>query len=133
VERDCQLVILAHRHSWDARYQVSALAAATAASRRPVAICLFFGALSAWVTGAWDELDPAPPLDPGTLAALDFPPLSSLLASGRAAGHIRVYACSASARFLGLDLAAVQGAVDAVLGWQSFAGWIATAPRTVTF
>jgi peroxiredoxin family protein len=127
------LVVLAHRDGWDFRYQVSALAAASAAGGSSVAVCLFFGALSAWAEGRWDAPDLEPPLDAVHLAALDFPPLGELLAPGRAEQRIRVYACSASVRFLGLDAAAVQERVDAVLGWQSFARLIAEAQRTVSF
>jgi predicted peroxiredoxin len=98
-----------------------------------VAICLFFGALDAWAQGRWDDLDPALPLTARRLEALDFPPLSTLLAPGREEGRIRLYACSASVRFLGLEPAVVQESVDAVLGWQSFARMVAEAQRAVAF
>jgi len=62
-----------------------------------------------------------------------FPPLSSLLGPARAAGSLKLYGCSASARLLGLDLGRVQERVDAILGWQSFAARIAKADRVVTF
>ena len=61
-----------------------------------------------------------------------MPPLSQMLESGREEGLIRVYACSATARLLGLDLAKVQASVDAMLGWQSFARMIRETGRVVT-
>jgi peroxiredoxin family protein len=55
-----------------------------------------------------------------------------MLAAGREEGLIRFYACSASARMLGLDPAQVQAAVDAFLGWQSFSRMIRDSARVVT-
>jgi peroxiredoxin family protein len=127
------LFILAHGGSWDMRFQVSSLAASAAVAGERVEVALFFGALEAWVAGRWDALDPAPPVSAQRLAALNMAPLSSLLAAGREAGSIRLFACSASCRILGLDMAAVQAAVDAVLGWQTFARLSAEAGRVVTF
>lgn len=126
------LLILAHGGSWDRRFQVTSLAASTVAAGRRVEVALFFAALAAWVGGSWDELDPAPPVDAAHLERLGLPPLSEMLRPGREAGLLRLYACSASARFLDLDLARVQGAVDAILGWQSFAKMITEAERVVT-
>lgn len=126
------LLILAHADRWDGRFQISSLAASAASVGETVEIALFFGALDAWARGEWDRLDPAPPLTLERLEMANMPPLSSMLQSGRDAGTIRLYACSASARLLGLDLGTVQGSVDAILGWQSFAKRIADATRTVT-
>ncbi len=126
------LLILAHGGSWDLRFQISSLAASAAAAGRRVDIALFFGALDAWVGGRWDEHDPAPPVTAARLDALAMPPLSSLLAAGRADGSIRVYACSASARLVDLDTARVQAAVDAMLGWQTFSRMIEETDRVVT-
>lgn len=126
------LLILAHADSWERRFQVSSLAASAAASGQPVQIGLFFAALAAWVNEAWDELDPRPPLTSERIEALNYPPLSSLLARGREEGQIRLYACSASTRFLDLGLARVQERCDAILGWPTFAAMIRRAERVVT-
>lgn len=126
------LLILAHGGSWDMRFQISALAASTAAAGERVDVALFFGALDAWVRGRWDELDPQPPLSAERLESLAMPPLSEMLAAGREEGLIRFYACSASARMLGLDPAQVQASVDAFLGWQSFSRMIRDSARVVT-
>jgi predicted peroxiredoxin len=61
-----------------------------------------------------------------------MPPLSEMLAAGREEGLIRFYACSASARMLGLDVAQVQASVDSLLGWQSFSRMIREAGQVVT-
>jgi peroxiredoxin family protein len=127
------LMILAHGGSWEMRFQVSSLAASAAAAGEQVEVALFFAALDAWVGGRWDALDPAPPVSARRLEMLDLPALSSMLAPGRTAGLIHVYACSASCRVLGLDLERVQAVVDAVLGWQTFSRLTATAGRVVSF
>jgi peroxiredoxin family protein len=127
------LMILAHGGGWEMRYQVSSLAASAAAAGEEVEIALFFGALDSWAGGRWDALDPVPPVEVARLEALGLPPLSSMLAPGRTAGQIRVYACSASCRILGLDLARVQEAVDAILGWQTLSRMTATTGRVVSF
>lgn len=114
------------------RFQISSLAASAAAAGSRVEVALFFNALDRWVCGGWDTLDPQPPLSSERLEAFDLPPLSEMLAAGRENGQIRVYACSASSRFLGLDAATVQERVDAVLGWQSFSRMIQQAGRVVT-
>jgi peroxiredoxin family protein len=125
-------LILAHGGSWEMRFQVSSLAASAAAAGERVDVALFFGALHSWVTGGWDELDPQPPLTAERLESFDLPPLSEMLAQGRADGLIRFYACSASTRLLGLDTAKVQASVDVLLGWQSFSRMIREAGRVVT-
>jgi peroxiredoxin family protein len=126
------LLILAHAGHWDGRFQITSLAASAASAGDSVDIALFFGALDAWAKGDWDRLDPSPPLTPERLEAANMPPLTEMLAAGRETGKIRLYACSASARLLGLDIATVQTSVDAILGWQSFAQRIAEAGKTVT-
>jgi len=126
-------MILAHGGAWETRFQVSSLAASAAAAGEEVEIALFFAALDAWAGGRWDALDPGPPLSAERLEALGLPPLSTLLTPGREAGSIRIYACSASSRILGLDMAGVQEAVDAVLGWQTLSRMTATAGRVVSF
>lgn len=126
------LFILAHGGSWEMRFQVSSLAASAAAAGERVDVALFFGALDAWARSRWDEIDPQPPLSVERVEASGMPPLSEMLAMGREDDLIRIYACSASTRLLGLDRAMVQDSVDALLGWQSFARMIREAGRVVT-
>jgi len=126
------LLILAHGGTWEMRFQISSLAASAAAAGERVEVALFFGALDAWVRGQWDEIDPAPPLSASRVESCGLPPLTEILAPGREEGLIRLYACSASTRLLGLDTANVQAAVDVLLGWQSFARMIREAGRVVT-
>lgn len=127
------LLILAQGGSWETRFQVSSLASSEAAAGRAVDIALFFGALDAWVRERWSVLDPEPPVDRDRLDSLALPPLADLLAAGRREGSLRLFACSASVRILGLDTAQVQAKVDAILGWQSFSRMISRAPRVISF
>lgn len=127
------LLILAHGGSWDRRFQVSSLAASAAASGDRVTIALFFGALEAWASGGWDRIDPEPPLTAGAIDRHGFPPLGSLLEGPRGRSAVRILACSASTRLLGLEAAAVQSRVDALVGWPAVAELIAQADRVVTF
>jgi predicted peroxiredoxin len=126
------LLLLAHATTWDRRFQVSSLAASAAASGVRVNLALFFGALDAWVRGTWDTLDPAPPVDPSKLEALDPPRLSRMIETARETGALRLYACSASMRFLGLPAADVQAKVDVIAGWQTFSKLALEARQVVT-
>lgn len=127
-----RLLLLAHAATWDRRFQVSSLAASAGASGVQVDVALFFGALDAWVRGSWDALDPAPPLDATTLEALDPPKLSAMIDGARQGGSLRLYACSASMRFLGLSAAEVQAEVDIIAGWQTFSKLALEARQVVT-
>lgn len=126
------LFVLANGGSWDARYQVSALAASAAAVGDRVEVVLFNAALTDWVEGSWDRLDPAPPLTAERIEEVGFPSLTDMLEQARETGNLSLYGCSASARLLGLDPARVQERVDAVAGWQTFTRKIARADRVVT-
>lgn len=128
-----KLLILAEASTWERRFQVTSLAASSAASGDRVDIALFFAALASWVDGSWDQVDPSPPLRRDAPALADYPPLSSLLEEGRRSGLIGVFACSASTRFLDLEPGRVQEKVDAIMGWPSFASMIRQAERVVTF
>jgi peroxiredoxin family protein len=126
------LLVLAHDDAWRSRFQVSSLAASAAATGQPVGVAFFFAALAAWVGGRWDLPEPGLPVPRDRLEALDLPPLSSLLAPGRDRGLVRLYACSASVRILGLEPGEVQERVDAIAGWPTFHRLIRQAERVVT-
>lgn len=96
-------------------------------------LALFFAALAAWVEGRWDDPAPAEVVTPERLAAVDHPPLTDLLAPARESGALRLYACSASARILGLANADVQARVDALAGWPTFHRLAREAERVVSF
>ena len=138
------LVLLVHGDGWENRFQVSSLTASAVAAGRRVDLALFFAALACWTEDRWDD----PPPDAGgpaaagalprtvtaeRLASLGFPPLTSLLAPGRDAGLLRLHACSASVRLLGLPAADVQSRVDTLSGWPTFHRLIQRAGRVVTF
>lgn len=143
------LLVLAHGDSWERRFQVSSLVASAAAAGQRVDLALFFAALACWAEERWDDPPPpsAPPAPatapegggvPRTVTAerlgdLAFPPLTSLLAPAREGGLLRLHACSASVRLLGLPLERVQARVDTVSGWPTFHRLLGRAGRVVTF
>lgn len=152
---DRPLLILAHGGPWEARFQATSLAASAAAAGQRVDVALFFAALAAWAADAWDDprwrpgSSPEPPdspaegaqgrettlpsaISPRRLDSLDLPPLTAMLEPGREEGAVRLLACSASVRILGLDSAAVQRRVDAVVGWPTFHRLIRRAERVIT-
>lgn len=127
------LLVLTHDESWEARFQVSSLAASTAATGVPVAVGLFFDALACWVEDRWDERSPKSARLEASRELASYPPLAELLGPGREEGRLRLYACSASTRLLGLELQVVQAKVDAIVGWPTFARLVRLADRVVTF
>lgn len=124
---------------------MTSLAATAVAAGQRVDLALFFAALDAWVGERWDDPTPARHVGADRLAALDLPPLTSLLAAGReaaaaeasgspsAAGSLRLLACSASARILGLATADVQRRVDVIAGWPTFHRLMRGAGQVVSF
>jgi predicted peroxiredoxin len=126
------LLLFAQGATWEARFQVSSCAAAAAAAGQRVDLAFFFAALGAWVGDRWDDHQPAEIVAADRLTEL-APPLTALLADGREAGTIRLYACSASMRYLDLDPAAVQAKVDAIVGWSTFHRLMRGAEQVVGF
>ncbi len=117
---------------------MTSLAASAVAAGQRVDLALFFAALDAWVGERWDEPEPARVVGADRLAALDMPPLTSMLAAGREGAEgggepaLRLLACSASSRILGLANPTVQARVDAIAGWPTFHRLIRSAGRVVT-
>ena len=132
------LFILAQDDAWENRFQVTSLAASAVAAGKRVDLALFFAALDAWVGERWDDPEPARHVAADRLHALDMPPLSSMLAPGREAPEgggepaLRLLACSASSRILGLANHDVQARVDAIAGWPTFHRLIHAAGQVVT-
>ena len=116
------LVIFAHSDGYDRLYQVASLALTAAHMERPVTIVFFFWALHAYVSGRMDEpVFTAESQSAASEAKLRIstsnnPPPSEMLRLARETGMVKIYACSASVQYTGLDLAEVDSAVDEVVG-----------------
>jgi peroxiredoxin family protein len=120
---DKKLAIFAHSGTYDRLYQVVTIAVTAASMGREVNIFLFFWALKKFV-----EKD--------GLETMDFPPeygeegrelarrmkelnpmsLQDMLDEVKKLGNIKVYACSANVKYLGLDEETVTKKVDEVVG-----------------
>ena len=133
------LVILLHSHARDRVYQAASLCLAASSMGWACHLVLFYQALAEYVGGAWDA-------DPGEMNApeaggdrrrLDgwsrsaehgfddagFPPIAELLEKARGEeGGLKLYACSASVRVLGLDPEVVRRRVDEIVGLPTVLG-----------
>ncbi|MBN2290152.1 MAG: DsrE family protein [Candidatus Glassbacteria bacterium] len=116
------LVIFAHSDGYDRLFQVASLALTAAHSGRPVTVVFFFQALHAYVTGRMDELSfscvsqPAAEELKRRICSGNQPPPSEMLRLARETGLVRLYACSASVQYTGLELEQAASAVDEVVG-----------------
>ena len=116
------LVIFAHSDGYDRLYQVASLALTAAHSGRQVIVVFFFWALDAFVSGRMDE--PVFAAESQSAAAEvmrrmltgNNPPPSEMLRMARETGLVKLYACSASVQYTGLDLAETASQVDEVVG-----------------
>ena len=116
------LVIFAHSDGYDRLYQVASLALTAAHSGRQVIVVFFFWALDAFVSGRMDE----PVFAAESQSAAEEvkrrmltgnnPPPSEMLRMARETGLVKLYACSASVQYTGLDLAETASQVDEVVG-----------------
>ena len=116
------LVIFAHSDGFDRLYQTASIALTAAVSGRQVAVVLFFWALRAVVKGKTDEFVFAPASGETAREAAkkiptgNNPPPSEMLLMARETGRMRLYACSASMQYMGLELEETAKAVDEVVG-----------------
>ena len=116
------LTIMAHSDSYDRLYQVASMALTAAHTGRKVNLVFFFWALRALVTDTMDEMrfstvDPqAGIIAEGNILSTNNPPPSEMLAMARETGLVTTFACSASMRFMGLELVATSSRVDQVVG-----------------
>lgn len=125
------LLILAHSASWTDRFEISSLVASALASGGSVDLALFFEALRFWVEGRWSELPEASSAAAPQAAAV-MPPLDELMLQSHESGEgLRVFACSASVRLLGLEPDRVERTVDAIVGWPTFWRLMGSAGRVL--
>lgn len=116
------LTIMAHSDSYDRLYQVASMALTAAHTGRKVNLVFFFWALRALVNSTMDEMrfssvDPQATSEAEeNILSTNNPPPSEMLAMACETGLVTTFACSASLRFMGLDLAATSAKVDQVVG-----------------
>ena len=114
-----RVAVFLHSGDYDRVHQGAAIAAAAAAGGRPVEVFFFWWALRRLVNGGLATPEFA---DEAELShrfeARSYPTAAALLASARATGHCRVFACSASMEMLGLRPTQLEPLVDTILGWS---------------
>lgn len=109
-----EFVIYAHSGEPDRIHQVATLAASAAANGDEVHVILFFGALKRFVD---DELDAAPPGAEGVRGAHST---EDLIDSARRLGKLKLYACAAQPKLLGMAPEDVADVVDEVISLPEF-------------
>lgn len=131
------LVIFAHSDGFDRLYQTASIALTAAVSGRPVAVVLFFWALRAVVKGEMDEFVFSAASGQATqqagkkIATTNNPPPSEMLQMARETGRVRLYACSASIQYMGLELEETVKAVDEVVGLSTILRLSLDGPETI--
>jgi peroxiredoxin family protein len=122
------LAVFLHDHRYDRLHQASSILLTASSLGWPSHVFLFYGALASYMKGTWDEInlveaasdDPRdawmPDLERGFEQA-NLPSLYDMIdkAAGEEGG-LKVYACSASCKILGLDIKSVRDKVDEIVG-----------------
>lgn len=130
------LVVFLHSHRYDRLFQAMGLLLTASSMGWPCHLFVFYGALASYVSGTWDEVNITAASQPADspLAAWqvdlqnsfetgNYPSLYEMLEKARAEnGGVRVCACSASCKTLGLRSAAVRNKVDEIVGLPTMLG-----------
>jgi len=127
------LVIFLHSHGRDRVYQAASLSLAAASLGWSCHIFLFFQALATYLDGSWDTAgigdevggvddasarskELARRLERGFEDATLLSVYEMLQKARNEGGGVKIYACSASVRVLGLEPEAVRRQVDEIVG-----------------
>ncbi len=123
------LVVFLHSHRYDRLLQAMSLLLTASSMGWPCHLFLFYGALASCIEGTWDEVNVAsgradgePPKVWADKLQAHFEQtggisLYEMLDKARAeSGGVRVCACSASCKSLGLDPTRVREMVDEIVG-----------------
>ena len=109
-----QFVIYAHSGEPERIHQIATLAASAAANGEEVHVILFFGALKRFVD---DDLDAPLPAGEDARGAHSA---EELIEAARRLGRLKVYACAAQPKLLGLAPEDVADVVDEVISLPEF-------------
>ncbi|MEA2064102.1 MAG: DsrE family protein [Gemmatimonadota bacterium] len=116
------LVIFAHSDGYDRLFQVASMALTAAHTGRQVTVVFFFQALHALVNGRLDELNfsacsrQAAETLHRRVSVTDNPGPAGMLRLARETGQVKLYACSASVQYCGLEMEQTARFVDEVVG-----------------
>ncbi len=133
-----QFVIFAHSGDYDRLYQVATLAASAAANGDDVRVILFFEALRRFTEDDLDDAamppsygDAGPRWEAGMREGRAHS-AGEIIDTARQTGKLRLYACAAQVKFLGLSAEELEGVVDEVISQPIFLGQTSEA-RTKLF
>ncbi|MBK7863342.1 MAG: hypothetical protein IPJ65_33030 [Archangiaceae bacterium] len=112
------VVIFLHAGEYDRVHQGLSIAAAATAAGRPAELYFSWWALERLAADRLDEADLREDVAE-SMERRQVPTLRALLGHVRESGLARLYACSGSLHALGLNPSAVEGRVDALLGWSA--------------
>lgn len=120
------LVVFLHSHAYDRVYQATAIVATASSLGWPCHLFLFYGALASYVAGTWDDVDLCtqnenpPPWQADLMAGFESANLPSpydlVHKAAAESGGLKVLACSASCRVLGVSPDDIRDRVDGVVG-----------------
>ncbi|MDR4509999.1 MAG: DsrE/DsrF/DrsH-like family protein [Candidatus Brocadiaceae bacterium] len=117
-----KFVIFAHSGTYDKLYQIITLAITAASSGRETHIFLFFWALKKFVNEEFDvtrlsfEFGEEGECLAKHMQKLNPVSLKEIFQEVRGLGNLKVYACTAAVKLMGLDETVVKSKVDDILG-----------------
>ena len=116
-----KIAVFLHSGEYDLMHQGLSIAAAAAASGRPVEVFFFWWALERLTQGRLDEPDFGPERESlaARFEARGTPTLRALLSHLRESGKCTLYGCTGSMGILGLENSGIEGAVDRWVGWNA--------------
>ncbi len=121
-----QFVIYAHSGEYDRLYQVATMAVSAAANGDEAHVILFFHALKRFVDddleGVFAPSSPEGSATPGKEGVRGAKPssISELIDSARQLGKLRLYACAAQPRLMGLASEDLADIVDEIISLPDF-------------
>ena len=115
-----RVAVFLHSGEYDRMHTGLSIAAAAAASGRPVDLFFFWWALERLVQRRLGAPDFTPPREDVSdrFETRQIPSLSDLLAHVRESGHATLYACSGSFSLLGIEVGQAESVVDQIVGWS---------------
>ena len=128
-----RVAIFCQRGEYEALHTACSVAAAAASAGKQVELYVSWWALDRVARGDLDAPRFADDDTEARFEARQFPTIRELLGHARAAGDVRLYACSASAELLGLKPQLTTENFSEILGWHAVLARTATVTERFFF